>query len=29
VRGSNFGNPARLADNPIPREFRFALGFRF
>jgi hypothetical protein len=29
VRGSNFGNPARLIDNPTPREFRLSLGFRF
>ena len=29
IQGSAFGNPAKLADNPIPREFRFSLGFRF
>ena len=29
VRGTNFGKNVVLTDNPVPREYRFALGFRF
>jgi hypothetical protein len=29
VRGPNFGTEQVLTHNPVPREYRFALGFRF
>lgn len=29
IKGANFGKPTVLAHNPVPREFRFAVGFRF
>ena len=29
IQGPNFGKNTVLTDNPVPREFRFSLGFRF
>jgi hypothetical protein len=29
TRGANFGKNTVLTHNPVPREYRFALGFRF
>jgi hypothetical protein len=29
IRGTNFGKNTVLTHNPVPREFRFALGLRF
>jgi outer membrane receptor protein involved in Fe transport len=29
IRGANFGKNTVLTDNPVAREYRFALGFRF
>jgi len=29
TQGPNFGKNTVLTHNPVPREYRFALGFRF
>jgi len=29
IKGANFGKPTSNAHTPIPREFRFSVGFRF